>query len=69
MVKQQTIYDVVGIGIVPFNLALAALLEQTPLMNIVFFEKNGEFNCHEGMLLEVTTLHEPFFADLVSMAD
>ncbi|MFI8491701.1 lysine N(6)-hydroxylase/L-ornithine N(5)-oxygenase family protein [Peribacillus butanolivorans] len=69
MEKQQSIYDVVGIGIGPFNLGLAALLEKTPELNAVFFEKKQEFNWHEGMLLEGTTLQVPFFADLVSMAD
>ncbi|MEB2491843.1 lysine N(6)-hydroxylase/L-ornithine N(5)-oxygenase family protein [Peribacillus frigoritolerans] len=69
MEKQQSIYDLVGVGIGPFNLGLAALLEKTPELNAVFFEKKGGFNWHEGMLLEGTTLQVPFFADLVSMAD
>ncbi|MDQ7860074.1 SidA/IucD/PvdA family monooxygenase [Peribacillus frigoritolerans] len=34
-----------------------------------FLRKKREFNWHEGMLLEGTTLQVPFFADLVSMAD
>ena len=55
MEKQQSIYDLIGIGIGPFNLGLAALLEKTPELNAVFFEKKGEFNWHEGMLLEGTT--------------
>ncbi|MDQ7860073.1 SidA/IucD/PvdA family monooxygenase [Peribacillus frigoritolerans] len=41
MEKQQSIYDLVGIGIGPFNLGLAALLEKTPELNAVFFEKKA----------------------------
>ncbi|WP_285768058.1 lysine N(6)-hydroxylase/L-ornithine N(5)-oxygenase family protein [Peribacillus sp. SI8-4] len=69
MEKQRFTYDVIGIGIGPFNLGLAALLEKTPELNALFFERKQEFNWHEGMLLEGTTLQVPFFADLVSMAD
>lgn len=41
MEKQQSIYDLVGVGIGPFNLGLAALLEKTPELNAVFLRKRG----------------------------
>jgi lysine N6-hydroxylase len=63
------IYDVIGIGIGPFNLGLAALLDEVPDVNALFLEKKTEFNWHPGMLIDGTTLQVPFFADLVSMAD
>jgi lysine N6-hydroxylase len=63
------IYDVIGIGIGPFNLGLAALLDEVPDINALFLEKKTEFNWHPGMLIDGTTLQVPFFADLVSMAD
>jgi lysine N6-hydroxylase len=63
------IYDVIGIGIGPFNLGLAALLDEVPDVRSLFLEKKSEFNWHPGMLIDGTTLQVPFFADLVSMAD
>ncbi|WP_175990386.1 lysine N(6)-hydroxylase/L-ornithine N(5)-oxygenase family protein [Bacillus sp. Marseille-Q1617] len=67
--NENEIYDVIGIGIGPFNLGLAALLDEVPDMKALFLEKKTEFNWHPGMLIDGTTLQVPFFADLVSMAD
>ncbi|CAM4403638.1 lysine N(6)-hydroxylase/L-ornithine N(5)-oxygenase family protein [Paenibacillus tarimensis] len=61
-------YDLLGIGIGPFNLGLAALLQKTAV-KAVFCERKPQFDWHSGMLLEGTTLQVPFFADLVTMAD
>ncbi|MFI8688217.1 lysine N(6)-hydroxylase/L-ornithine N(5)-oxygenase family protein [Rossellomorea sp. NPDC077527] len=63
------LYDVIGIGLGPFNLGLAALLDPVAEVKSVFLEKKKAFNWHPGMLIEGTTLQVPFFADLVSMAD
>ncbi|MGM0829787.1 MAG: lysine N(6)-hydroxylase/L-ornithine N(5)-oxygenase family protein [Bacillota bacterium] len=63
------LYDVIGIGLGPFNLGLAALLDSVPEVKSVFLEKKKTFNWHPGMLIDGTTLQVPFFADLVSMAD
>ncbi len=60
------IRDVIGIGVGPFNLSLAALLDQQDI-DACFFEQKAEFNWHEGLLLPGTTLQVPFMADLVSM--
>jgi lysine N6-hydroxylase len=67
--NDNEIYDVIGIGIGPFNLGLAALLDEVGDMKALFLEKKTEFNWHPGMLIDGTTLQVPFFADLVSMAD
>ncbi|MEL3972529.1 lysine N(6)-hydroxylase/L-ornithine N(5)-oxygenase family protein [Rossellomorea oryzaecorticis] len=67
--NENEIYDVIGIGIGPFNLGLAALLDEVGDMKALFLEKKNEFNWHPGMLIAGTTLQVPFFADLVSMAD
>ncbi|WP_248909407.1 lysine N(6)-hydroxylase/L-ornithine N(5)-oxygenase family protein [Halocatena marina] len=61
-------YDLVGIGLGPFNLGLASLLEDWDL-DVVFLEQRSEFSWHEGMLIEGTTLEVPFLADLVTLAD
>lgn len=63
------IYDIAGIGIGPFNLGLAALLEPVKELKSVFFEKNNSFDWHPGMMIEGTTLQVPFYADLVTLAD
>ncbi|QLG49969.1 lysine N(6)-hydroxylase/L-ornithine N(5)-oxygenase family protein [Natrinema halophilum] len=65
-------YDVLGVGLGPFNLGLAALLDGAdPELDLdaVFLEQDREFAWHEGMLIEGVTLEVPFLADLVTMAD
>lgn len=67
--KQNNVVDVIGIGIGPFNLGLAALSEEVDEIDALFFERSEAFHWHPGMLIEGTTLQVPFLADLVSMAD
>ena len=76
-------HTVVGIGLGPFNLGLAAMLDgvddgsssasqaeaEADDVDAVFLERDAEFNWHEGMLLEGATLEVPFLADLVTLAD
>lgn len=62
-------YDVLGIGIGPFNLSLAALAEPLPDVSAVFFDGRPGFSWHPGMLLEGATLQVPFLADLVTLVD
>ncbi|GHF28604.1 lysine 6-monooxygenase [Streptomyces mashuensis] len=65
----QTPYDLVGVGIGPFNLSLAALADGVPGLNALFLDAKPAFSWHPGLLLEGTTLQVPFLADLVTMAD
>lgn len=60
--------DILGIGLGPFNLSLAALLDKTDV-NAKFFEQKAGFNWHKGMILPHTTLQVPFMADLVTLID
>ncbi|MFS0634774.1 lysine N(6)-hydroxylase/L-ornithine N(5)-oxygenase family protein [Mesobacillus foraminis] len=64
----KQIMDVIGVGIGPFNLGLAALLTKTDC-RYLFFDKKSRFEWHPGMLLEGTTLQVPFMADAVTMVD
>lgn len=66
--ENQTI-NILGVGIGPFNLGLAALTNQHPSIHSKFLESREDFKWHQGLLLENTTLQVPFFADLVTMAD
>ncbi|MGD7009330.1 lysine N(6)-hydroxylase/L-ornithine N(5)-oxygenase family protein [Metabacillus sp. 84] len=62
-------YDVIGIGLGPSNLGLAALLDENTDIDALFFEEKETFSWHPGLLLEETTLQVPFMADLVTMAN
>ncbi|GGC94408.1 lysine 6-monooxygenase [Thalassobacillus devorans] len=64
----EKIYDVIGIGIGPYNLGLAALMEKTELEGL-FFDKTAEFDWHPGMMIEKMNLQVPFLADVVTLAD
>lgn len=67
--QEQKIYDIVGIGIGPFNLGLAALCAPIKDLSTLFLDQANEFNWHPGMMLSDATLQVPFMADLVTMAD
>jgi len=62
-------YDVLGVGIGPFNLSLAALADPVPGLSALFLDGRPEFSWHPGMLLEGATLQVPFLADLVTLID
>jgi lysine N6-hydroxylase len=63
-------HDVIGVGLGPFNLGLAALLAPlTDDLDAVFFESKPQFSWHAGLLLDGVTLQVPFLADLVTLAD
>ncbi|WP_129660823.1 lysine N(6)-hydroxylase/L-ornithine N(5)-oxygenase family protein [Rothia uropygialis] len=63
------VYDLVGIGIGPFNLGLACLSDPLDDVDALFFDENDGFAWHHGMMLEDATIQVPFLADMVSMAD
>lgn len=67
--NNQHIYDVIGIGIGPFNLGLAALLEPIDEVSSLFLDQSQGFDWHPGLMLSNATLQVPFMADLVTMAD
>jgi len=70
MTDSSRVHDIVGVGLGPFNLGLAALLDGVEeSVDAAFLERDPEFNWHEGMLLEGATLEVPFLADLVTLAD
>ncbi|MET4926778.1 SidA/IucD/PvdA family monooxygenase [Streptomyces sp. PSRA5] len=63
------VYDLVGVGIGPFNLSLAALADGAPDLRTLFLDAKPAFSWHPGLLMEGTTLQVPFLADLVTMVD
>jgi lysine N6-hydroxylase len=62
-------HDVIGVGVGPFNLGLAALLDPIDEIDALFCEARPEFSWHPGMLLDGATVQTPFLADLVTLAD
>ena len=60
--------DVVGVGVGPFNLSVAALLHPLGL-RARFFERSPQFNWHAGLLFDESTLQVSFLKDLVTLAD
>jgi lysine N6-hydroxylase len=65
----NTVHDLIAIGIGPFNLGMAALIHPVKNIKALFLEKNHSFNWHPGILIPGTTLQVPYLADLVSLAD
>ncbi|MGP3981376.1 lysine N(6)-hydroxylase/L-ornithine N(5)-oxygenase family protein [Streptomyces sp. KR80] len=61
--------DLVGIGIGPFNLSLAALAHGVPDLSTAFYDQRPAFHWHPGLLIDGTTIQVPFLADLVTLVD
>jgi lysine N6-hydroxylase len=60
-------YDIIGIGIGPFNLGLAALTDSIPHLQCLFFDQHESFNWHPGLLLPNARMQVPYYADLVTL--
>jgi lysine N6-hydroxylase len=69
MAREDGVHDLLGVGIGPFNLSLAALLDPLLALDAVFFDQAPAFAWHPGLLVEGTTTQVPFLADLVTLAD
>jgi lysine N6-hydroxylase len=61
--------DLLGVGIGPFNLSLAALAHDVPGLTTAFLDRRREFHWHPGLLIPGATLQVPFLADLVSLVE
>lgn len=72
----DTIYDVLGIGFGPSNLALAVALHEHGAtaqagaeLRAAFLERQPTFGWHRGMLIDDATMQVSFLKDLVTMRD
>ncbi|WP_225848322.1 lysine N(6)-hydroxylase/L-ornithine N(5)-oxygenase family protein [Streptomyces sp. HPF1205] len=61
--------DLLGVGLGPFNLSLAALADGIAGLSAAFYDQGQEFRWHPGLLIDGATLQVPFLADLVTLAD
>jgi L-ornithine N5-monooxygenase len=70
---ESAIYDLVGVGFGPSNLAVAVALEERAGddgdLRAIFFERQAEPLWHPGLLLEGTTLQISFLKDLATPRD
>ncbi|MFT4094932.1 MAG: SidA/IucD/PvdA family monooxygenase [Niabella sp.] len=67
--RNETIYDIAGIGIGPFNLGLAALCQPIENLKTIFIDQKPVFDWHGGLMIAGTTLQVSYLADLVTLAD
>lgn len=65
----ETYYDIIGIGIGPFNLGMAALCDGIKELNCLFLDKKPDFDWHPGIMIPGSTMQVSFLADLVTLAD
>jgi len=66
----STEHDVVGIGIGPSNLGLAALIDGAEAdLDALFLEQKPEFRWHQDMLIEGAALMNSILGDLVTPVD
>lgn len=70
----DVIYDVLGVGFGPSNLALAIAVEEynagvpaDERLKAAFLEKQHDFGWHRGMLIDDATMQVSFLKDLVTM--
>ncbi|HEY6804791.1 MAG TPA: SidA/IucD/PvdA family monooxygenase [Pyrinomonadaceae bacterium] len=66
--KTDKLMDVVGVGIGPFNLSVAALLDPFQYLDVRFFEREKEFQWHPGLLFPEANIQVSFLKDLVTPA-
>lgn len=63
------VYDLIGVGVGPANLSLAALLQHHQAIKAVFLEKKASFSWHEGSTSNKALLQSSFIKDLVTMVE
>src|SRR5262245_3252270 len=62
-------FQLLGIGIGPFNLSLAALLTKVPAVSNLFFEQKSGFEWHSELMLPDSVIQTCYLKDLVTPAD
>jgi lysine N6-hydroxylase len=62
-------FDLLGIGVGPANLSLAALADAVPEIRARFLDVRPEFRWHPGLMLPDSQLTVTFFRDLVTLVD
>lgn len=63
---EAKIYDLIGVGLGPFNLSIAALAAEKPELSTLFLDKKPHFAWHPGLLLSDAKMQTSFLKDLVT---
>lgn len=64
----MVIYDVIGVGFSPSNLAVAAAInEDYKNIKAIFIEQKEDFVWHQGMLINDTTMQISFLKDIATL--
>ncbi|MFB9240329.1 SidA/IucD/PvdA family monooxygenase [Massilia antarctica] len=66
---QNSLYDLIGIGIGPSNLSLAALSHNIPDFRSLFLDSKPHFQWHQGLSLPGARIQVSPLKDLVSLVD
>lgn len=69
-VQDTPVYDLIGIGFGPSNLALAPAIEEqsdASELNALFLDQHPEFQWHSNMLIPGTEMQISFLKDLVTL--
>ncbi|KZK84970.1 L-lysine N6-monooxygenase [Pseudovibrio sp. Ad13] len=64
--NSQPVYDLIGLGIGPFNLSVAALAQSSSRIRTAFFDSKSEFSWHQGLMFSRSVLQTSFLKDLVT---
>src|SRR5690242_11739568 len=67
--RPEGIFDLVGVGIGPSNLSLAALAEPVADLSTVFMDAKPAFRWHPGLLDRAAVIQTSFLKDLVTPID
>ncbi len=69
MKSEEKVLDVLGIGVGPFNLSLAALLSSIPSIEAKFCDDKNKFKWHPELMFGDATMQTSFLKDLVTPID
>ena len=62
-------YDLIGVGIGPFNLSLAAVLDKAQNFNYRFFDSKKAFEWHSEIMFSDSDMQTSYLKDLVTPVD
>lgn len=62
-------YDLIGVGIGPFHLSLAALLSKVPRVTSLFLDQKPKFHWHSELMFSDADMQTSYLKDLVTPVD
>lgn len=69
MNRDHEVLDILGIGLGPFNLSLAALLDSVENLNFNFLESKLDFSWHPELMFKDANMQTTYLKDLVTAVD